>query len=310
MDNVKLGLIGVGKWGTNYVKAIKGIKNVDLNYVTSNNDITENLLNKDCTIENDWRKIISSNNVDGIIVASPPNTHYEILKECIDLRIPVLIEKPFVLKVEDAQKIINFAKRKYSLVYVDYIHLHHPAFLKLEQEIKQKNDFIDIKSISGNNGPFRPDVRALWDWAPHDIAMCLKIMEEMPKVNKVCYLEKNFDYSIPGELINIELLFPSRIKANLTIGNLLKRKKKEFSVNYEEYSLIYDSNSKYSLKKSFINEKDIYLYAGFEKPLTNLVQKFVNAIVLEKIDFKDLDLSLKVTKLIQEIEMNLKLDSI
>ena len=309
MDNIKLGLIGVGKWGTNYVKAIKEINYVDLNYVTSNNDITKNLLNKDCTIENDWRKIISSNNIDGIIVASPPNTHYEILKECIQLRIPVLVEKPFVLKVEDAQKIINFAKRECSLVYVDYIHLHHPAFLKLEQEIKQKNDFIDIKSISGNNGPFRPDVRALWDWAPHDIAMCLKIMEEMPKVNKVCYLQKNFDYIIPGELINIELLFPSGIKANLTIGNLLKMKKKEFFVNYEDYSLIYNSNSKYSLKKIFKNEKDICLYSGYEKPLTNLVQKFANAIVLEKIDFEDLYLSLKVTKLIHEIEINLKLNS-
>ena len=74
MDNIKLGLIGVGKWGTNYVKAIKEINYVDLNYVTSNNDITKNLLNKDCTIENDWRKIISSNNIDGIIVASPPSS--------------------------------------------------------------------------------------------------------------------------------------------------------------------------------------------------------------------------------------------
>ena len=309
MDNIKLGLIGVGKWGTNYVKAIKEINYVDLNYVTSNNDITKNFLNKECTIENDWRKIISSNNIDGIIVASPPNTHYEILKECIQLRIPVLVEKPFVLKVEDAQKIINFAKRECSLVYVDYIHLHHPAFLKLKQEIKQKNDFLDIKSISGNNGPFRSDLRALWDWAPHDIAMCLKIMREMPKVNKVSYLERNFNYIVPGELIKVELLFPDGIKANLTIGNLLKSKKKEFFVNYEEYSLIYDSNSKYSLKKRLTNEKDICLYTGFEKPLTNLVQKFVKAIVSKKIDFEDLDLSLNVTKLIHEIEMNLKLDS-
>ena len=84
--------------------------------------------------------------------------HYEILKRMHSIKNPVLIEKPLVLKVEDAQEIINFAKRECSLVFIDYIHLHHPAFLKLKQEIKQKNDFINIKSISGNNGPFRSDL--------------------------------------------------------------------------------------------------------------------------------------------------------
>ena len=96
MNKIKLGLIGVGKWGVNYIKTVKEIDYIDLNYVTSNKNISKNLLNNDCKVENDWKKIVSSKKIDGIIIATPPHTHYEILMECINLKIPVLIEKPFV----------------------------------------------------------------------------------------------------------------------------------------------------------------------------------------------------------------------
>ncbi len=37
-----------------------------------------------------------------------------------------------------------------------------------------------IQSVGGAQGPFRPGVPVLWDWAPHDIAMCLDLVGETP----------------------------------------------------------------------------------------------------------------------------------
>ena len=84
------------------------------------------------------------------------------------------------------------------MVIVDYIHLYHPSFLKLISYSKHLGKPFSINTISGNKGPFRDDIRALWDWAPHDIAMCIKLLNEFPKVNKAKYLKRDFNYVSQG----------------------------------------------------------------------------------------------------------------
>ena len=305
--SIKLALIGVGRWGSNYVKTIDSINDVEIVSLTSKKENIKNFLTKDCIVEKDWKKLILAKNIDGVIISSPPHTHYQIIMDCLELNIPLLVEKPFVLKVEEAEKILNLAKRKSTLVLVNYIHLYHPAFLKLIDNLDQYENLKSIESFSGNYGPFREDVRALWDWAPHDIAMCLEIMNQTPKVSRAYFLKKDNDYLIPAELLVIELLFPNKIKANITIGNLLEKKSKRLTINFENVSLIYDPICKDPLIKKTHNEKSISIGTKQEKPLTKLVRKFANLIIEKSHDLHDLELSLKVTKLITESEKLLEL---
>ena len=299
---IKLGLIGVGNWGINYVKTIYLMKNVELVLVTSKKEKLKKYLNSTCKVEKDWRKLILSDDLDGVIISSPPSSHYEIIKECLKIKLPILVEKPFVLNIRNAKEIVNLAKKNSSLIMVDYIHLYHPAFIKLKENLNDYHDIKNIEIISGNHGPFRSDVRALWDWAPHDIALCLELTEKTPELAKAYFLKRDYRYKIPAEIVSIELLFPGGLKTKITIGNLFKNKLKKLTIDLDSFSLIYEPTSSETLKKHFYNNDQISISTNNEKPLENLIFRFVNAIQSKSVEFHDLELSIKVTRLLTEIE--------
>ena len=68
-----------------------------------------------------WQACIEGEGLDAILVASPPSTHLEICLAAIKVRVPVFMEKPFILKDEIShidelraatpQLMINFNRR-------------------------------------------------------------------------------------------------------------------------------------------------------------------------------------------------------
>lgn len=209
--NIKLGLIGVGNWGLNYLRTVSKIDGVDFVCVTSIKSEFENLIDKNCKVISDWKKLLTLGGLDGVIISTPPHSHYEIIIECLNLGIPLLVEKTLVTDIKQAEMIYGLAREKDVLVLVDYIHLHNHDFLEICKS-KRKSEVKNIISLAGNNGPFRKDIRALWDWTPHDLAMCIKFMNQVPFVSNAYYLKRDFEYSIPSELIFIELIFSGGIK--------------------------------------------------------------------------------------------------
>ena len=106
--------------------------------------------------------------LDGIIISTPPKSHYEIVKKFINKGIPVLIEKPLTLSYNDSNNLLSIVNksRNNSIVLVDHIYLYDASFRILKTRVKNLGKIKSINSIGGSNGPFRKDVRPLWDWAP------------------------------------------------------------------------------------------------------------------------------------------------
>ena len=76
------------------------------------------------------------------------------------------------------QYLFNLALINRVNVKVNHVYLYHPMYRFLKEIVKDKNKINSIYSFSGDNGPFRKDISPLWDWGPHDIAMCLDIFGE------------------------------------------------------------------------------------------------------------------------------------
>ena len=47
----------------------------------------------------------SAAKIDGAIIATPPNIHFEIAKKCLENNLHILVEKPMVSSVEDLDKL-------------------------------------------------------------------------------------------------------------------------------------------------------------------------------------------------------------
>ncbi len=310
---VRLGLIGAGKWGRNYISTTSTLSNVRLISVASRNPITSSLVNDTCIIEMDWRNLIMREDIDGVIVSTPASTHAKIALKCLSAGLPLLIEKPLTNNLKDAEEILKVAKEQNSLVMVDHIHLYHPAFRSLKNYSNNLGELLSIKTKSGGPGPFRKDVSALWDWGSHDIAMCLAMKNELPKSTEADYLEKRAGHNNKGESIKVKMHYKNGTHADLEISNLLTKKERIFKAEFEHGTLIYsDQKSKSLIKRDNISnrkfslQKDISLPYTIEQPLTCLVKEFANAILSKKKNISDLRTAVDVINILEKLSQNLR----
>ena len=95
--NIRLGLIGIGRWGANYIKTIEDVDCAELKIIACKSLIKERFLSDNYLLTDNWKDVTNSKEVDGIIIATPPKMHYEIAKSSINSKKPVIIEKPVTL---------------------------------------------------------------------------------------------------------------------------------------------------------------------------------------------------------------------
>lgn len=170
MNKVNFVLVGVGKFGQNYIKTLAAFPDVSLTVANRQN----------------WRSLID-NHPDGVIVCTPPDSHVEIAHYALQKAIPVMIEKPLSFSLTEAQSLL---KINLAPILVNHIHL----FAQDYQNIKNHIDIKEIRTINttaSSNSPPRTYSR-LWDYGPHEIALILDLAQQYPKTIKCSGKEPNF----------------------------------------------------------------------------------------------------------------------
>jgi predicted dehydrogenase len=216
----RLALIGAGRWGRAYINTIAGLDGVRLAAIASRNPETPGLAPANCRVCTDWRDAIDAGVVDAVIVATPPASHAAIARASIEAGLPALVEKPLTVDLDDAVMLRAFAAERNVFVMLDHTHLFSPAFRALKQELQNDGPIASIHGEAGNAGPYRSDTSVLWDWGPHDVAMCLDLLRDLPVRVGVTRLEQRMIGGVRGENLLLEFLFLDGTTARLAIGNL------------------------------------------------------------------------------------------
>lgn len=310
---IRLGLIGVGAWGINYVKTVKNIHGMEIDLIACKNLNNKSHLQDIYRVVDCWQEVITSPRIDGIIIASPPSTHYEIAAEAIKNKKQLIIEKPITLSSYEAKILLELSLENKVNVKVNHIYLYHPMYIFLKEYIQQKKDLNSIITLSGNFGPFREDVSPLWDWAPHDLAMCLDLIGEIPLKIEAKYNKLEFTSKKNKSNIFTKLSFSNNKYAVLEFGNLMKSKKRFMKLNFADSSYIFDPiRYKYIQKESNsqleqIDQKQISEDISFEdSPLEVLLRDFMRDLQLNRFKIYDLQLSINVIKILEQIEFILE----
>lgn len=246
MADVRLALVGAGPWGLNIAHTVAAMKGVELAVVASRNPETAGRLAPATRVVRDWRDAIDAD-VDGVVVATPPASHAEIALAAVEKRRAVLIEKPLTMNVAEAEAVLAAAERADVLVGVDHVHLFHPAFRELKRRAATMGAVRAIDAVAGGHGPFRADTPVLWDWGPHDVAMCLDLMGRRPARAEANVRERRRTPDGAGETVDITLEFEQGIVANIAVGNVLPDKTRRFRVDFDEGGLIYRDHADMAL---------------------------------------------------------------
>ncbi len=300
-QTIRLGLVGAGAWGRNYIRTIAGLTGVVLARVASHNPDTESLVPPDCVVTPDWRNLVGAADLDGLILAVPPKVQATIAEAAVRAGLPLLLEKPVAIGVTETQHLAELASQARVPVLVDHVYLFHPAYVALKDVVRKHGGARAIRSAGGAQGPFRPDVPVLWDWAPHDIAMCLDLVGERPSVVVGACIRSEDTPDGRGEIWTLDLKFPCGTEANVTVGNLMEARNRRFTAVLSEGEVTFDDCREDKLVHREPRGETAVPHAA-DRPLTRAVEIFVRGLRCRDLSGFGLDLAAKVSEVITAIE--------
>lgn len=318
---ITLALIGLGKWGFNHLKTVEEIPTAKLKYVCTTNSQTLRSLPGKYIKSQNYRTLFHYQDIDGVIIATPTFTHFQIAKDFLKRNYNLLIEKPLTANYQEAVKLKKIYDQSSSLVLVGHIFRYHPAYLKAKELVKKIGQikYLDFESL--DYGPFRNDISALWDWGPHDIAMCLGIMEKMPLEVAAWQMNKLRPQSSLADLITLRLKFSQDVDVWMKIGWLSPVKRRRITIVGSQSSIIFDDtldkkviffqNLGPRVKKGQVVEtKPRIFYPTYSPtmPLKLELQEFINCLRTKKDPKTNFTQALQVLKIIHYAQQSLDQD--
>ncbi|MBI3463580.1 MAG: Gfo/Idh/MocA family oxidoreductase, partial [Planctomycetes bacterium] len=176
------------------------------------------------------------------IIATPPATHAEIVTACLEAGKPSIVEKPLCLDVGTAERLHRTAQHTHTPVLVDHTHLFSSAYRTLTRHLSRTADPIRVILSEGMAlGPFRSHTPALWDWAVHDVALCLDLLGDVPRRVDALGGPPNPDGR--PDAVSLFLEFAQEATAWIQAGRLGPMKRRSLSVLTEHHLYLLDDLS-------------------------------------------------------------------
>lgn len=148
---MKVGIIGAGLIGNKRAQALGDARLISVADIAK--DKAKKLAEKyRCDYTTDWKKIVTNDSVDIVIVSTTNNYLAPITIEAIKNGKHVLVEKPCARNPKELLKVIKVAEQHRSLkVKVGFNHRFHPAMMKA-MEIFDDGEIGELMYIRGRYG--------------------------------------------------------------------------------------------------------------------------------------------------------------
>jgi predicted dehydrogenase len=154
---IKIGLIGPGLIGKKHICLIKENSNTVLGAIVApdNHENYDIAAEESVPLFEDLENCLRVCNIDAVILASPNEFHADQARVCLDLGMPVLIEKPITSTVEEGIALVKLAKIKGAKVLVGH-HRNYSPILLSAAEIIKRGQLGKLVSIIGSAQFYKP----------------------------------------------------------------------------------------------------------------------------------------------------------
>ncbi len=170
---IRVGVIGTGAMGQNHVRIYSEIEGVELAGISDVDQKRVEAMAAQFKTKafTDYKKMFAEG-LDAVSVVVPTKLHTQVVLDALDTGMDVLVEKPIADTTENAELMIEAAKKAGKILMVGHIERFNPAVIKLK-EIIDSGTLGKIVSISTKRvGPYNPrirDVGVILDIGVHDI---------------------------------------------------------------------------------------------------------------------------------------------
>lgn len=217
--------------------------------------------------------------VDAVTIATPTSTHAALAREFLKAGVHALVEKPFTLRLEEADELIDLAKEGNLALQVGHIERHNPGFRRVEQ-IAKNIRFLEIHRLS----PFTPriqDCGVVLDMMIHDLDIVLGLVKsEIQSFDAV-----GIPVLTPFEdIANVRIKFKNGTIADLTASRLTPERQRKIRIFQDDayISLDYEAQTGQIFRKSFLQITQEKIEIQKAEPLREEFEFFLNGILTGK----------------------------
>jgi UDP-2-acetamido-3-amino-2,3-dideoxy-glucuronate N-acetyltransferase len=247
LSNLKLAIIGAGRWGMNHVRTASKILNPENISVFDFNAAVEKKLVEiapGIKFSHNIDELLNDEKINAVIIATPAETHYKLTKKCLIHHKNVLVEKPITLYIHEAEELLKLSQKNELKLMVGHVLLYHPAVLKMK-ELIDKGHIGNLQYIYSNRvnlGAIRSEENILWSFAPHDISVIQFLIGSNPK----SVFAKGSDFIQNGiEDITLTYLeYPGNIHAHIFVSWLHPFKEQRMVIIGEKGMFVFDDTLK------------------------------------------------------------------
>lgn len=144
---MKFAILGCGRISFNHVVALINNRQdaelvavcdiVEEKAIERKGQYEDAITNANVKVYTDHQKMLENEDIDVVTIATESGYHAKHAIDCINAGTHVLIEKPFALSIEDADRIIALAKEKNKKVCVSHQNRFNPPIQKLRRAIEE-----------------------------------------------------------------------------------------------------------------------------------------------------------------------------
>jgi predicted dehydrogenase len=177
---------GCGAWGRNLVRTFNGLPGADLRGVC---DLDPGRLDQmarqfpGVATSTELSGFLADPTVEAVVIAASAPAHKPLALAALAAGKHTYVEKPLALSTDDAQEIVDAARKAQRTLMVGHLLLYHPAVLYLKRLIDEGDlgELYYVYSQRVNLGVVRKDENALWSFGPHDVSVMNFLMGGPPE---------------------------------------------------------------------------------------------------------------------------------
>src|SRR6266705_5013360 len=254
------GVIGWGYWGPKIARNLDSLPHAMVTMVADADLYRLASLRKNqsgvktTTLPED----VFRSDVDGVVIATPVRTHYQLAKEALLHGKHVLVEKPLTANVTEAEELVALAQKQQRILMVGHTFEYNPAVNEL-RKLVQNGELGKIYCIEAervNLGLFRNDINVIWDLAPHDISILLYLLDRKPeriKVQAHAHVQSRIE-----DVAHLDLEFADGMNAHIHVSWLHPCKIRRVTVIGDARMVVYDDTNPAEMIKVYNKGADVH----------------------------------------------------
>src|SRR5213595_1164002 len=235
MNNLRIGVVGVGHIGSNHARLYAEIPSAEFTAVYDVDPFRSRTIGKKFNVATSKSLDEFTEMVDASSVATPTNTHYEVARSLLARGKHLLVEKPITDNTAHAAELVELAARNGLILQVGHVERFNPVLNALEKHLTHPR-FIEAHRLSPY--PERStDIGVVLDLMIHDLEVILHFVRSpvqridavgVPVLSRV------------EDIANARLRFENGCIANVTSSRISPERMRKIRVFQEDAYLSLD----------------------------------------------------------------------